>query len=211
MSYTKLICFDLDDTLIREIHSVMYLSVLNNKLEELLELEKREAKGEFTWIEADYYKAKLASGLNFEKILTEFNRILKPLKHVSHVIATLRKHGFRCLLITAGPKQVAKVACEIWGLNGYYGSDYECVDGKFIGEIINHIGDKGKILCLQMYCKQYDINPGNCIAVGDGASDIPLFEYCGGSIAINCSDVTIGKASFYLKTDDLSDILDLII
>jgi len=32
MSDKSLICFDLDDTLIREIHSVMYLSVLNNKL-----------------------------------------------------------------------------------------------------------------------------------------------------------------------------------
>lgn len=54
MSDTKLICFDLEDTLIREIHWVMYLSVLNNKLEELIKIEKREANGEFTWIEADY-------------------------------------------------------------------------------------------------------------------------------------------------------------
>ena len=211
MSDAKLICFDLDDTLIREIHSVMYLSVLNNKLEELLEVEKREAKGEFTWIEADYHKAKLAQGLDVEKIATEFNRVLRPIRHVAHVIATLQERGFKCLLITAGPKQVAKVACDIWGLDGYFGSDYEVDDGRFTGEIINHIGDKGKILCLQAYCKQYNIDSNRCIAVGDGASDIPLFEFCEGSIAINYSEATIGKACYYLKTDDLSDILDLII
>lgn len=73
------------------------------------------------------------------------------------------------------------------------------------------IGDKGKILCLQAYCKQYNIDSNRCIAVGDGASDIPLFEFCEGSIAINYSEATIGKACYYLKTDDLSDILDLII
>lgn len=211
MEGTKLICFDLDDTLIREIHSVMYLSVLNNKLEEIVEIEKREANGEFTWIEADYYKAKLAQGLDIEKVSTEFNRILNPIKNILNVIATLRKLGFKCILITAGPKQVAKVACSAWGLDGYYGSDYEIVDGKFTGKIINHIGDKGKITCLQEYCDKHKINPDNCIAIGDGASDIPLFEYCGGSIAINYSNATIGKASHYIKTDDLSDVLKYII
>jgi len=209
MSDTSLICFDLDDTLIRQIHSVMYLSVLNNKLEELIEIEKREANGEFTWIEADYYKAKCAKGLDIDKVATEFNRVLRPMRHVAQVIATLEARGFKCLLITAGPKQVAQVASELWGFDGYYGSDYEVVDGKFTGEILHHIGDQGKIICLEAYCNQTKIDADHCIAVGDGASDIPLFEVCGGSIAINYSEATIGKASYYIKTDDLSDILDL--
>jgi len=211
MSDTKLVCFDLDDTLIREIHSVMYLSILNNAFEEIIEIEKREANGEFTWIEADYHKAKLAYGLDIEKISTEFNHVLKPINNISNVIATLRRLGFKCILVTAGPKQVAEVACNIWGLDGYYGSDYEIVDRKFTGRIINHIGDKGKISCLQEYCNKYEISPDNCIAIGDGASDIPLFEHCGCSIAINYSNVTIGKATHYIKTDDLSDILNFII
>ena len=211
MMDTKVVCFDLDDTLIREIHSVMYLSILNNTLEEIIEIEKREANGEFTWIEADYHKAKLAHGLDIEKISTEFNDVLKPINNILNVITTLQKRGFKCILVTAGPKQVAEAACNIWGLDGYYGSDYETVDGKFTGRIINHIGDKGKISCLQEYCNKYEINPNNCIAIGDGASDIPLFEYCGSSIAINYSNVTIGKATHYIKTDDLSDILNLII
>ncbi len=211
MSDTKLVCFDLDDTLIKEIHSVMYLSVLNNKLTEIIEIEKREAEGEFTWIEADYHKAKLASGLDVAKISIEFNHVLKPINNILNVITTLQKFGFKCILITAGPKQVAEAACNIWGLNGYYGSDYEIVDRKFTGKIIEHIGDKGKVLCLQEYCNKYEINPNNCIAIGDGASDIPLFEYCGCSIAINYSNATIGKATYYIKTDDLSDILNFII
>ena len=31
MSKIKLVCFDLDETLIRDIHSVMYLCMLNGK------------------------------------------------------------------------------------------------------------------------------------------------------------------------------------
>jgi phosphoserine phosphatase len=211
MSDTKLICFDLDDTLIREIHSVMYLSILNNRVEETIEIEKREANGEITWIEADYLYAELAYGLNIEKVSTEFNNVLKPINNISNVITTLHRSGFKCILITAGPKQVAEFACKIWRLDGYYGSDYEIVDRKFTGRIINHMGDKGKITCLQEYCKKYEINSNNCIAIGDGVSDIPLFEYCGCSIAINYSNRVIGKATHYIKTDDLSDILSFII
>jgi len=211
VSNTKLVCFDLDDTLIRKIHSVMYLSFLNHKLSEIVEIESDEAQGNFTWIEADYHKAKLACGLDVSKVSTEFNHVLKPIKNISDVIITLRKSGYKCILITAGPKQVAKVACNIWGLDGYYGSDYEVINGKFTGRIINHLGDKGKISCLQEYCFKNKIKAENCIAVGDGASDIPLFEYCGNSIAINYCEATIGKAVNYIKTDDLVDILNFII
>lgn len=44
MTHIKLVCFDLDDTLIREIHSVMYLSILNDRLEELKEIEYHEVQ-----------------------------------------------------------------------------------------------------------------------------------------------------------------------
>lgn len=210
MSDAKLACFDLDDTLIREIHSVMYLSILNNKLEELMKIEEREAKKEFSWIEADYYKAELVCGLDVEKVKTEFNNVLRPINNVSKVIAALQDLGYICILITSGPSQVAEAACKVWGLDGYYGSDYETINCKFTGKIIRHMGDKGKISCLKEYCSKYEINPDNCIAIGDGGSDVPLFEYCGSSIAINYSDAVIGKAVYYIKTDDLSDILKFI-
>lgn len=211
MTDTKLVCFDLDDTLIKEIHSVMYLCILNNKLKEIIEIEKREAKGEFSWIEADYHKAKLASGLDIKMISSGFKDVLKPLKNISNVIATLQSHGYRCILITSGPRPVAKVACNTWGLDDYYGSDYEVVNEKITGKIISHMGDKGKISCLKEYCDKNKIDPKNCIAIGDGGSDIPLFEYCGCSIAINYSNITLGKATHYIKTDDLTDILNFII
>lgn len=38
----------------------------------------------------------------------------------------------------------------------------------------------------------------------------PLFRYCGASIAVNYRDSMIGKAKYYLKTDDLTDILQFV-
>ena len=52
--------------------------------------------------------------------------------------------------------------------------------------------------------------PKTCIAVGDGATDIPVFEYCGKSIAINSSEKVKRVATHAVDTDDLFDIVALI-
>lgn len=45
MNSIKAVCFDLDDTLIRDIHSVMYLNILNNNLDKLMAIEEQEIEG----------------------------------------------------------------------------------------------------------------------------------------------------------------------
>lgn len=207
MGKLKLVCFDLDDTLIREIHSVMLPCILNGKEMEHSFIQEREEKGMIDYISADYLRAELLVGLEECKIAQSFLEIAKPLKNIRSAVEELHKLGIKCIVITVGPKQVAKVVCDIWGFDDYYGSDYEVVGGVFTGRIINYIGAEQKIACLQDYCKNNNINPEECIAVGDGSTDIPVFEYCGKSIAINSSPKVRERAMYSVDTDDLTDIL----
>ncbi len=107
-------------------------------------------------------------------------------------------------------EQVAEAAKERWGFDDAFGSDYEAVDGVLTGRILEHIGDEGKINCLRLYCQKHNILPERCVAVGDGTTDIPLFGFCGGSIAINASEAARQKAVHSLFTDRLDDILEFI-
>ncbi len=66
----KLVSFDLDDTLIREIHSVMLPCILNGKEQEHSVIQAREESGELDYITADYLRAELLSGLVESKIAT---------------------------------------------------------------------------------------------------------------------------------------------
>lgn len=59
----------------------------------------------------------------------------------------MHEHNIKCIVVTVGPKQVAKVVCEIYGFDAYYGSDYEVVEEVFTGRIINYIGAEQKIEC----------------------------------------------------------------
>ena len=210
MSHIKLVCFDLDDTLIREIHSVMYLSILSGKLEELKEIECYEDQGVYDWIQADYLKAELAKGLHIKMLQENFEVILKPIKNICTVMQMLHQQDIKTILITAGPIQVAKVACEIWGIDEYRGSEYECVDDRFTGNILRHLGNRGKLEELEKFCLEYNISPNECMAIGDGATDIALFEYCGVSIGLNCAAKVADRATYSIKTEDLTDILGYI-
>lgn len=211
MSKLKLVCFDLDDTLIREIHSVMLPCILNGKEEEHSFIQEQEERGMINYISADYLRAELLLGLEEIKIARFFFEIAKPLKNIKSVVEELHEQDIKCIVITVGPKQVAKVVCNIWGFDDYYGSDYEVVEGVFTGKILNYIEAEHKILCLQNFCKNNDIKPEECIAVGDGLTDIPIFKYCGKSIAINSSPKVQKSAMYAVDTDDLKDILKYIL
>ncbi len=206
----KAVCFDLDDTLIREINSVMFLCLLNDKAEQYWELEKLEQQG-LNWIESDHRKARLIKGLPERVLCEQFGAMIQPLRHIEATIRRLKTHHIPSVIITAGPKQVAGIAREKWGFDYSYGSDFQTENGIFTGDITHHIGDCGKIDCVEDYCRKYDLSRHDCLAVGDGSTDIPMFEYCGKSIALNASDSVAQKATCAIQTDDLLDILPLIL
>ncbi len=210
MKNLKLVCFDLDDTLIREIHSVMLPCILNGKEKEHSLIQEQEEKGLLDYISADYLRSELLLGLEECKIAQSFLEIAKPLKNIKSVVEALHEQNIKCIVITVGQKQVAKVVCDIWGFDDYYGSDYEVVEGVFTGKFLNYIGAEQKIECLQDFCSNNSIKPEECIAVGDGLTDIPIFQYCGGSIAINSSLKVQQNALYAVDTDDLTDILKYI-
>lgn len=204
----KIFCFDMDGTLIRNTNSVKYLCEINNQLDKLLEIEDMENQKEISWIEADYIKAKLIKGLNLGKVSNCFADSIKFIKNIDYVIKYIKKQNMKCILVTAGPIQVADIVGEMFGFDKVYGSNYEVRDNIFTGKIIEHLGEEAKLKSLQSYCKEQNIDINKSIAVGDGDSDIGVFKKCGKSIAINYTDSLLGKADVYLKTDDLKDLLE---
>jgi len=203
----KLVCFDMDGTLIRNTNSVKYLCEINDGLAELLKIEEREEKREISWIEADYIKVQLMKGLNIEKVSSCFKDCIQFIENIDHVIKYIKAQGMKCILVTAGPVQVASIVGEMFGFDAVYGSNYEVQDNVFTGRIIEHLGEGAKLKSLELYCREADIDISQTIAIGDGESDLGVFSKCGRSIAINYSDCLIGKADVYLRTDDLGDVL----
>ncbi len=200
----------MDGTLIRDADSVKYLCMLNNNLEEAEKIEFLEEVKQISWIDADYLKAELIEGLDLSEVEYNFNDRIKLIQNIEPVMTFLKEKGIKSVLITSGSIQVAEILAARFGFDAVYGSQYEIRDQKFTGKITTHLNNKAKLDCLKEFCAKNDIDPDNCIAVGDSDSDVDIFGNCGKSIAINYSEALKAKASEYVITDDLSDIISII-
>ncbi|MGF7056869.1 HAD family hydrolase [Brassicibacter mesophilus] len=211
MKKFRVVCFDMDGTLITNINSVEYLCILNGKVDEVRDIEIREENDEISWIDADYIKAKLFSGLEIKKVEEEFKNYIKFINNIGEVLTELRNNKILTILVTAGPIQVAKTLEMMFNFDKVYGSVYEVENGAFTGRILNHLGDSGKLESLMSFCNENNIALEEVVSVGDSASDIKIFEKSGKSIAINYSNKLIGKADVYMRTSNLFDIIEHIV
>ncbi len=206
----KLVSFDLDETLISGLKSFSLLCLLNGKYQEQKVIQEKEDSGEIDYVSADYLAAPLLTGLKKSTVAEQFLLQVKPLKNISEVIQQLKKQGITTLIITSGPQAVAEAAAEIWGFDGSFGSEFEIIDGVFTGTLLNFLTAEDKVQHLATYCQKHNIKPQECLAVGDGITDIPLFEFCGQSIAINAKAEVKEQATYAIDTCDLYDILQFI-
>ena len=203
------VCFDMDGTLIRNTDSVRYLCALNGATEELEAIEELESNGTHTWIDADYLKAWFIRGLCVAEAEDGFERSIVLVQNLAQVLDYLKASSIESVLITAGPIQVARALATRYGFDGFYGSQYGVKNGRFTGEITNHMGNAGKVKCLREFCLKNGIRVEHCVAIGDSESDIQVFKNCGRSIAINYSQALEGRASEHIVTEDLSDLIRL--
>ena len=157
----KLVCFDMDGTLIINTNSVKFICEIANKIEEVMAIEVKEELGQIGWIEADYYKAKLFKGVNVDLINVEFDNYIELIDGIANVITQLKSRGIRSILVTSGPLQVAQVLGNKFDFDAVYGSVYQLENVKFTGEISHHLGDEGKLECLRSYYNRNNIELKN--------------------------------------------------
>ena len=201
----------MDGTLITNTNSVTYLCLLNGKGDKVRDIEIREEKDEISWIDADYIKAKLFTGLEIKRLEKEFNNHIELINNIGETLRELRENNILSIIVTAGPIQVAEALGTMFRFDKIYGSKYEVENGVFSGRILNHLGDSGKLDSLMSFCKENNIELEEVVSIGDSGSDIKVFEKSGKSIAINYSNKLIGKADVYIRTNDLCDVINHII
>lgn len=197
----------MDGTLITNTNSVKYLCELAGREDEVKGIEKLEDDGRLNWIDADYEKVRFFKGLPVKKLDEYFDQRVDFINHIEETLIELKQAGIKSIIVTAGPVQVAQLLQARFDFIKVYGSEYVVEEGIFTGNILKHMRDDGKVLCLESFCKEYNIQLEECVAVGDSESDVRAFEKCGKAIAINYGPSLEGEADVYLRTDSLSDIL----
>jgi phosphoserine phosphatase len=207
----RLVCFDLDGTLVTNTNSVEYLCSLSHAPKRTLAtIERGENRGQISWVMADHQRAELIAGLPVSEVEENFDEYVELIGGLHTVLRALKARGVITVLITAGPLEVAQVLQRRFAFDHCFGSAYETRNGRFTGRIETHLGSKGKLERLLEVCETHGIPLEDCAAIGDSASDTDLFMRVGTPIGVNCAEDIARYAHHTIRGNDLSLVLPLL-
>lgn len=202
-----LICIDMDGTLIRGTTSSGHLARWLGHADTLAEYERKYAEGLVNNRDVVAFDAKWYKGVS----LTDVNRWLESIPVISGVegaVKELHDRGYYCVIGTVGWRFVAQWFCESFGIDGCCGPDlFTDQAGRFTGVVSAHFDESDKLDYVKAEAARLGIPLERCVAVGDGRSDVPVFEIVGTAIALNASSAAKAAATVSLNTESLMDIL----
>ncbi|NOX77109.1 MAG: phosphoserine phosphatase SerB, partial [Gammaproteobacteria bacterium] len=83
----------------------------------------------------------------------------------------------------------------------------ERLTGEVQGDII---GAEAKACFLKRLCAELRIEPGQVIAVGDGANDLPMLEHAGLGVAYHAKPAVGARADVLIRYRGLDAVLDFL-
>ena len=114
-------------------------------------------------------------------------------------------------LATVTWRHAADVAAARFGFGESCGTEMEVVDGRMTGTVSRHFDAADKAAFVEDVCARRGVPLSRAAAVGDSRSDLLMFERVGFSIALNADPAARAAATTALDTDDLRDVLPLLL
>lgn len=207
---TRLVCFDLDGTLVYGTTSMLFLSERLGFVDRVREYERLYSTGLMTNIEAADLTAKGFAGVTSQEIARFLDEIPK-IKNISETLAALKQRGIIFILASITWSFTTECFAKNYGFNRCCGTEMKTNGNILTGEIVKYCSEQDKLEFFLDCCRRYNIDFEETAAVGDSRSDHPIFKKTGVSIALNAGDSTKQIATYSLDTDNLLDVLPLIV
>lgn len=202
----RLICFDVDSTLIQ--HEVIeMLAAYAGKEAEVAAVTERAMRGELDFAESLHERVKTLAGLDADVV----NRVARDIKltpGARTTIRTLKRLGYKTGVVSGGFIQVIEPLARELELDFARANTLEIVDGKLTGRVIGPVIDrKAKAESLKEFAWSNGIKLHQTVAVGDGANDIDMLSTAGLGIAFNAKPALREVADASVNNPFLDQVL----
>ncbi len=202
----KVLLADMESTLIKEemLEELADFVGLRAKVEEIT---TRAMNGELDFKAALKERLLLLKGLD-AKILDELCQKATITGGAKELVATMRKHDARCIIVSGGFKIFTQYIADKLGFHENYGNALDIKDGKITGEMLEPVLDKtSKRNTLAETAKKLNISEADVCAVGDGANDVPMLLAAGLGIAYHAKPAVQKQAHFNIRFANLRALL----
>jgi phosphoserine phosphatase len=205
----KLVCFDMDSTLIQT-EVIVELAKYANAEEQVSEITEAAMRGELDFKESFRQRIALLKGID-ESVLHDIARNLPLTEGAHRLISNLKKYGYKTAILSGGFTYFGRYLQTILGIDYVFANELEIVKGKLTGNYIGEIVDgQMKAELLKKLAFKEDIHLEQVIAVGDGANDLPMISIAGLGIAFHAKPVVQESAGHAISTVGLDSILYLL-
>ena len=202
----RLICFDMDSTLIRTevIDELAERAGVGEKVKAITESAMR---GEIDFNESFKQRCALLKGLD-ASVMQEIAENLPITEGTDRLMHVLKKIGFKIAILSGGFTYFGNALKQKYGIDYVYANELEIVDGKLTG---NHLGEivdgKRKAELLRLIAQVENVDIRQTVAVGDGANDLPMISTAGLGIAFHAKPKVKETAKQSISTIGLDGVL----
>jgi len=202
----QLLCADMDSTLIEQ-EGLDLIAAHIGLQEETAAITERAMCGEIDFAASLTERVSLLKGLDASKLDDTFAQ-LSHTPGARTLVQTMRDNGAKCILISGGFTCFADKIAEQLGCDEAHSNILDIKDGKLAGTVTPPIVDsarKREILLSEQ--EERHLSPGQILAVGDGANDIPMLQSAGMGVAFRAKPATEAATQYRIRYNDLHALL----
>ena len=205
----KLLISDMDSTMIT-VECIDELADYAGIKNQIAEITERAMQGELDFEEALLGRIALLKDLEDKAIDQCLKDRVKFMPGARVLVQTMRNLGAKTILVSGGFTRFADPVAQRLGFERIEANILEIAGDKLTGNLDGPIVDSSrKARLLEQSALEAGLQFDDCLAVGDGANDIPMIELAGLGVAYHAKPKASAAADVAIRHNDLTALLYL--
>lgn len=205
----RLFVSDMDSTMIGQ-ECIDELADYAGLKPQIAAITERAMQGDLDFPSALKERVALLEGLEESAIERCLIERIVPVEGAATLVATLKAHGCKTVLVTGGFHHFADPVAERIGFEHVVGNRLAVFGGKLTGALAGAISDAStKEATLRQEAAKMG-EGARALAMGDGANDIPMLQAADYGIAYRAKPKARQAADGWIERGDLTAVLSLL-
>ena len=203
----KLLISDMDSTMIT-VECIDELADYAGIKSEIAAITERAMQGELDFEEALRGRVALLEGLETAAIQLCLDERVKIMPGAETLVRTMAQRGAATILVSGGFTKFTKPVAQAIGFESFHANVLGEAAGLLTGGLDGPIVDSTrKDELLQSAAQEANLSLESCLAIGDGANDIPMLQRAGLGVAYHAKPKAAQAADIAIKYNDLTALL----